>query len=55
MDIYKNGDQEVKFQWIILLLLGFSIGNKTFSIHITPFIELKLGYMGTFFNYKLKD
>lgn len=44
MRIYK-GNLETKFQWIIPILLGYSVSNVdnkalVYALHITPFFEI---------------
>jgi len=47
-----NGNVKCSFMWLIPLIIGVSknrINDKrnTYSLHITPFIEISLGRMGT--------
>jgi hypothetical protein len=44
-----NGTLKTKFQWIIPLLLGYSVNNidnkaVVYALHITPFFEIGVNW-----------
>jgi hypothetical protein len=55
-----NGNVNCSFMWLIPLVIGISknsINNKrnTYSLHITPFIELNIGRFGTRGGYNISQ
>ena len=50
-----KGNLEVKFWWIVPLILGVSkstMNSKTmaYTLQLTPFFEISFNYMGTKYN-----